>query len=345
MKRRAIYYFVASLGLASSCWIYLSLEPNHHFQGSELPVLSTPNIQPISSSPQPDQPDVTKSVQLEPIATAATTVANAVTGNDKQEDKHVSFNVLILGTDAIGNEDSRSDVIIVAHVMPNEKKVAIVSIPRDSRVAVDNVGYTKINHAHIVGELRGGNKEGTQLVLQTVSSFLNIPINYYIKTNFRGFINMIDEIGGIDIEIVEDIFLGESSILLHQGMQHIDGATTLSLVRERHSLQNGDFGRQFNQSQVLKEIAVKLLQPKQIPKLPKLLSLVKKDISDTNFSDGDLISLAWLLNGVKASDFNYIQIPGQSSLEMDPLVKSNVWYWIPDMNEVKKISQDYFQSE
>ncbi|MDR6553888.1 LCP family protein [Paenibacillus qinlingensis] len=342
MKRRAIYYFVASLGLASSCWIYLSFEPNHHFQGSELPVLSTPNYQAISSYPinQSNQPaqlnDDTKIVQSEP--TAATIKV------DKAE-KYSSFNVLILGTDAIGNEDSRSDVIIVAHVMPNEKKVAIVSIPRDSRVAVDNVGYTKINHAHIVGELHGGNKEGTQLVLQTVSSFLNIPINYYVKTNFRGFINMIDEIGGIDIEVMEDIYLGESSLLLHQGMQHIDGATTLSLVRERHSLQNGDFGRQFNQSQVLKEIAVKLLQPKQLPKLPKLLSLVKKDISDTNFSDGDLLSLAWLLNGVKASDFSYIQIPGHSSLEMDPLVKNNVWYWIPDMDEVKKITQDYFQRE
>ncbi|MGG1514125.1 LCP family protein [Paenibacillus oryzisoli] len=339
MRRKTICYFIASLGLAGSCWIYLSFEPNRHFQGSELPILSTPNVQSTSLN-QSNQPDA--NIVVDP---ASTSTGIQEKQEEKQQEKHASFNVLILGTDAIGDEDSRSDVIIVAHVMPNEKKVAIVSIPRDSRVLVESVGYTKINHAHIVGELRGGNKEGTQLVLQTVSTFLNIPINYYIKTNFKGFINIIDEIGGIDIEIPEDIYLGESSLLLHQGTQHIDGLTTLSLVRERHSLQDGDFGRQIHQSQVLKEVAVKLLQPNQLPKLPKLLTLAKKDISDTNFSDGDLISLAWLLKGVKTSDFSYIQIPGQSSLEMDPLVKSTVWYWIPDMLKVKEISEEFLQSE
>lgn len=94
---------------------------------------------------------------------------------------------------------------MVVHVMPEQRKVNIVSVPRDTRVYVQNVGYTKINHAHIVGESKGGNEQGTLTLIQAVSDFMNIPIHHYIKTNFSGVRDFIDSIGGIDMVIDQDV--------------------------------------------------------------------------------------------------------------------------------------------
>lgn len=315
-------------------YVYSSLNPAHHFGGQVLPVLVVPQ-----ASAQLIDKDMNKDIDKvidkdsKPISTINPLV--------KKDD---SFNVLILGTDAREDENARSDVMMVAHVNPSQKVSNVISIPRDSRVHVDGVGLTKINHAHIVGELRGGNKAGTQLALQAVSDFLNIPIHYYIKTDFRGFQSFIDTIGGVDIDIRQDMFVGNYQIALKQGMQHIDGKLALLLVRERFSLPGGDFDRQKQQSDLLKSVAVKLLQPDRIPEVAYTLAKVRNDILDTNFSDSDLISLAWAFKGIKDESFTYLQIPGSSEYDFDPLVGSQLWYWIPDMVAVKEMIEKYFNS-
>ncbi|KRF35886.1 LCP family protein [Paenibacillus sp. Soil787] len=310
--RRWVVYTASSLlvgfvGIGG--FLYWKYEPNHHFQQLEVPVLSKPAVSTNVPTPPAEQPKTIK-----------------------------AFNVLVLGTDARGDENSRSDVIMVLHILPSERKVNIVSIPRDSRVKIDGVGYTKINHAHILGEMKGGNEEGTQVALQTVSNFLDVPINYYIKTNFKGFEDFIDTIGGVNVEVKNDIYLFHSKTTLAKGMQHIDGKLALSLARERYAFPDGDFGRQSEQSQILKNVAQEILKPEHIGEIANLLTKVKKDIIDTNFQDNDIISLAWLFKGMTSEDFTTKQIPGHSGYDMDPLVQLRLYYWIPDLDKVKEIS-------
>ncbi|OCT11023.1 LytR family transcriptional regulator [Paenibacillus pectinilyticus] len=326
MRRWVVYtagfLFVGIIGIGGT--IYWKYEPSHHFQQVTLPVLSKPAVSTettttIAARKEESEPTVQPSTQ------APTKVVKA-------------FNVLLLGIDARGDEDSRSDVIMVLHIMPDLRKVNIISIPRDSRVQVEGVGYTKINHAHLVGEMKGGNEKGTQEALQTVSDFLDVPINYYMKTNFKGFEDFIDTIGGVNVEVKNDIYLLHSQTTLPKGMQHIDGKLALSLARERYAFPDGDFGRQTEQSQILKNVAQEVLRPEHIGEIASLLTKVKKDIVDTNFQDSDIISLAWLFKGMTSEDFTTMQIPGHSGYELDPLTQLRLYFWIPDLDKVKEIS-------
>ncbi|MFD0697817.1 LCP family protein [Paenibacillus sp. GCM10027628] len=331
MKRWIVYTagaVIAGMVLIGG-YYYWSLEPKRHFEQNVTPVLVTPNSDTV---PIPTLPVST----VDPSPTPSEQV-------DSERKNMKSFNVLILGIDARADEDSRTDVIMVVHVVPSEKKANIISLPRDTRVNISGVGYTKINHAHILGEAKNGNHGGTEESLQVVSNFLDVPINYYMKTNFVGFENFIDTIGGVDVLVENDIHLRHSDKDLLHGMQHIDGNIALSLVRERWAFPEGDFGRQKEQSKILKSVAKELLAPDHFVKTVSLLPNFRKDIVDTNFTDSDLLSLIRMFQGMSEDDFQYVQIPGQSGYAMDPLVNLRLYYWFPDTDKVKSLSNQYLK--
>ncbi|MDQ0873190.1 LCP family protein required for cell wall assembly [Paenibacillus sp. V4I3] len=336
MKRWGVYTagftFFAFVGLGG--FLYWKYEPNRHFQQMDVPVLS----QPVGTVIVETETPVTPVHALEKAPEKAQSAP-------EQTKSIKTFNLLILGIDAREDESSRSDVMMVMHIVPSERKVNILTIPRDTRVNIEGVGYTKINHAHIIGESKGGNEEGTKMALQTVSNFLDVPINYYMKTNFKGFESFIDTVGGVDVEIANDIYLFHAKKTLTKGIQHIDGKLALSLARERYAFADGDFGRQSEQSQILKNVAQELLKPEHIGDIANLLMKVKKDILDTNFKDEDLISMAWLFKGLKADDFRTGQIPGHSETLMDPLVKMPLYYWIPDTVMVRELSETFLKDK
>jgi polyisoprenyl-teichoic acid--peptidoglycan teichoic acid transferase len=325
-------------------WGYWRLNPGNHFKQMDHPVLAQPNNRTeteatgTTSTPGttpkqiPDQiPDQT------PTPTPPTIQMDPST-----------FNVLILGIDARAEESSRTDIIMVAHVDPKAKTVNMVSIPRDTRVYLPGIGNTKINHAHFVGNEKGGNNAGTQASIQAVSDLLGVPINYYFKTNFEGFVHFVDSIGGVGVDLPKEVkldqpLMGRSIITLPAGKQTLDGALTLDFVRERYSLPNGDFDRQSDQLMVLKLIAEKVTQFSYLPKLPSLLIQVKRDVIDTNFKDSDLISLAWLFKDLKGDQVQYFQLPGHSDYAFDPLVKLRLYYWVPDAADVQNITNNYLK--
>ncbi|GGA33379.1 LCP family protein [Paenibacillus physcomitrellae] len=254
------------------------------------------------------------------------------------------FNLLLLGIDARESEDSRTDVMMLAHVNLDQHQVNLISIPRDTRVNLKGVGYTKINHAHVVGELKGGNHAGTLASLQAVSNLCGCTINYYMKTNFAGFVHFIDSIGGLDVTLDKPVKLTYAHRTLPEGSQHLNGDLTLKLVQERHSLSSGDLNRQQNQALVLKAMIQTLLQPDNLVRIPGLLSQVRKDILDTNLSDSDIISLSLLAKDLQSEDIQYDQVPGHSGKANDPLVGKELDYWIPDLeawdNLAKKLLED-----
>ncbi|MEK4993411.1 MULTISPECIES: LCP family protein [Paenibacillus] len=344
MRRVGRYSLIVILVVVvvGGIWIGGILNPEHRFNKAILNPLTIPSSNVVTDNETMVQSLSTPAPQAQTDELTLTTSTQTPTAVTSPTDKKSSsFNVVLIGTDTWGGESSRADTIMVAHVMPDQRKVNIVSVPRDTRVYVQNVGYTKINHAHIVGETKGGNQQGTLTLIQAVSDFMNIPIHYYIKTNFSGVRDFIDSIGGIDMLIDQDVTI-TPEITIKKGEQHLDGAHTLYLARERYSTPEGDFSRQREQFNIVRAVAKKLLSPEHIPDLAGLLLREKKDIIDTSFSDSDLMSLAWLFKGMDSADFAYEQIPGHNSSALDPLVRTKVYYWSANPEEVKSLTERLF---
>ncbi|MGG6309529.1 LCP family protein [Paenibacillus macerans] len=312
---------------------YLKYEPSRHFRGTDIPVLA---------QPEPAREDAAASAGLTPDSStdgpaavpAAGTAGEAAAGPQQKEVRgaHGSFNLLLLATDARAEEASRTDVLMLVHVNPEQNAVNLVSIPRDTRVHLPGIGLTKINHAHAMGEITGkGGHAGTEAAIQAVSNLCRCTINYYAKTDFEGFEHFVDTIGGLDVELDAPVKLTYYHKTLPAGKQHWNGTTTLQFVRERKSLADGDSARQQNQAFVIKSIARKMLVPDNLTRLPALIEQVKEDILDTNLSDADMISLAWMVRGIDPEEMGYVQFPGSSGTAFDPLVKADLYYWLPDM--------------
>ena len=134
------------------------------------------------------------------------------------------INVLLLGSDARGDEASRTDSMILISADTKTKHVSMISIPRDTRVNLPGIGLTKITHANAMGELSGGVHEGTMASVQAVNNLLGVTINDYAKINFEGFKTIVDAVGGIDVTLPKAV--GD----IKEGNQHLNGVMALQLA-------------------------------------------------------------------------------------------------------------------
>lgn len=345
MKRKWIIAATAAgLLVATAFLLKHQLSADYRFEQNSLPVLAVP--QPQTVDPQTDGA-ISSFSSPAPTINAGDIDTQWIENNRNiqapEADAPISsgFNLLLLGIDRRGNESSRTDSIMLAHVNVKDRKLSIVSLPRDTRINVPGVGMTKINHVHALEESKKGNEEATKSVIQAVSNFFQVPIHYFAKTDFNGFVNIIDTIGGIEVNV--PVALNVDGVKLSPGEQVVNGKTALALARERYSLPNGDFDRQVDQVMILRSAAERVLTPDSLPKLPSLLDQVRKSIVDTNLSNADLLSLGLAFKGVSAGDVQHVQIKGSSLWAMDPLVGMKLWYWAADTADVSRIAQTYFQ--
>ncbi|WP_054943023.1 LCP family protein [Paenibacillus ihuae] len=199
-------------------------------------------------------------------------------------------NILLMGVDARGvkkGEVPRSDTMLVASLDPVKKKFYVFSILRDTYVDIPGYDKERINTAIT---------HGPNTAMQTVSDLLGIPIQYYVYTDFQGFIKLVDAVGGIDYEVEKDMVYKtiadgpEYDIDLKQGFQHLDGNMALQYVRFRHDA-TSDFTRTERQRGFLKAVADKVISTTSLLKLPNILKQVTPYI-DTNLSIDDMWKLA-----------------------------------------------------
>ncbi len=207
---------------------------------------------------------------------------------DKVNVNRNTFNVLVSGTDTRTDEidtPSRSDVIMVATINPKENKVLFTSLPRDTYYPLTCTGeYDKLTHA---------SAKSMDCLVSTVEEILDININYYIKANFYTVINMIDAVGGIDVD-VDQAFYGqdendvENAYYFSPGVTHMDGSMALSYARERHSFSDGDYARAYHQQQVMNAFIQKvMLNP---TKISGLIS-ISTDSVRTNMTSSELMDI------------------------------------------------------
>ncbi len=208
----------------------------------------------------------------------------------------------------------RSDTIMVARLDPYKNAVSILSIPRDTRVAVPGHGRQKVNSANALG--------GPQLVMETLSDLLSIDIDHYVVLNLHGLEALVDELGGITVNVPKRMKYRDRSaglnIDLHPGTQTLKGEDAIGFVRFRHD-QLGDIGRVQRQEIFMKAVMEKAINPQSWPAIPRLLDLAGQ-YSDSDLSTAELASYVAFVKGVPKDNQVLMMLPGTFSDSGDWLV-------------------------
>lgn len=207
-------------------------------------------------------------------------------------------NILLIGADAAAGGVSRSDVIILAHISADRKRVDMIHFPRDYYVNVPGHGYTKMNHSYAYG--------GSPLLVHTIQGATGVKIDHVAKTDFEGYSRTIDTIGGIDVTVNESSPAKNGYPAYTKGqVVHMGGQEALFYVRERKALRQGDIGRGQRQMDVLVAIAAKVASPEKITnpvEMNRSLGAVASNLTtDRSFGVEQIASLAYSLRDVRST--------------------------------------------
>lgn len=229
------------------------------------------------------------------------------------------FNIFISGTDKEGpiNTFALSDVNMIVTINPVTHQVLLTSIPRDyfvDIIGMDNVsGKDKLTHSA---------KGGINTTLQTVENFMGIDFNYYAKFNFTSFMNVIDELGGITIDVPKYQVIGRNDgvfttkkghYTIKPGINTFNSKEALSFVRERKAFVDGDNVRGKNQMLMVKAIIKKCCSPSIITHMTGVFESLSSSF-ETNMSASDIKSLINMQIDTMASwDVQTFHLEGDSS--------------------------------
>lgn len=249
------------------------------------------------------------------------------------------FNVLISGSDTRGgfDENGRSDVIMVATVNPKTGTILLTSVPRDFYVTTacdagdgcQQGALDKITHTGI---------HGTNTTKRTVEQLLGIEINYTFKVGFDTVTDIVDAVGGIDVNVEPGYecnnFLNLPGFSVHEGVNHLNGEQALAYARERYAYSEGDRQRTKNQQQVLMGIVDKITSPAIVTNYASIMDSMSDTFSTTMSSQeiSDLIKYQlnknpkwkmeqYMVNGtgdtLMCAEFGnaaYVMVPDQSTV-------------------------------
>ncbi|HBV23124.1 MAG TPA: alpha/beta hydrolase [Jeotgalicoccus sp.] len=215
----------------------------------------------------------------------------------REEDANVedSFTVLILGTDEnesraekenLGGDDFRTDSMILATFDKNSDDVKLVNIPRDTLAYIETEGYfDKINHAHMYG--------GPSASMDSVEKLLNVPVDYYVRINMAGVVDIVDSVGGVEFDVPFDMNEpnqhDKGRVELEAGVQELDGEEALAVVRSRRV--DSDLGRGNRQMELVEAVLNKVKSSGGLSKIDDLIKVVA-DNTRHNFTSKDIRQLA-----------------------------------------------------
>ena len=199
-----------------------------------------------------------------------------------QEEQDEAFYMLIIGSDARGEgEPSRSDVIMLTRVDPSKGIVTLVSIPRDTMIYRDDGSIEKINAEY---------NYGPAATVRAVSEFAGVDIAHYVEVDFEGLEQVVDALGGVKVDIPNDIIAKNGGISFSAGEQVLNGEEALSYARNRYDVVGGDFGRAQAQRRIASAIVTQVLSSSPA-EMPTLISRLAECIS-TDLSVSDIIVYA-----------------------------------------------------
>ncbi len=221
------------------------------------------------------------------------------------------LNFVILGAQ---EDEGNTDTIILAHLDLDRRIATLVSIPRDTWVAIPHHGHQKINSAYGFG--------GPALSAKIVSELTGAHIDATLVVDPRGAKQLVDALGGLNVNVEEtmnyDDNYGDLHIHLKKGEQFLSGGQTLEYMRFRHDAES-DFGRMRRQQQVLHQIVKTIGEPQNWAKIPRIIELARKDVT-TPLSDAQLRALVELYRGVPPDNVRSFTLPGRATFVGDASV-------------------------
>lgn len=227
------------------------------------------------------------------------------------------INVLLLGIGGEGHDGPYlTDTIMIASFKPSTKQVALISVPRDLLVQVPGQGWQKVNAANALGEMIEPG-QGAKLASETISQTFDLPIHYYVRIDFNGFVQLIDDLDGIDVTVdhtLDDPFYpvkGKETattteryqhLYIEPGDHHFDGALALKYVRSRKArgIEGSDFARSDRQQKVILAVKDKVLRFSTLAnpyKVSGIMDTLSAHLS-TNFQVWELMALFGLAKDV-----------------------------------------------
>lgn len=199
-----------------------------------------------------------------------------------------SLNMLIIGTDAQGGERGRSDVMILAHISDDRKRVDLIHFPRDLWSTIPGKGAAKLNAAYAYG--------GAPLLVETIQPMLGVPIDHVALVNFDGFQQMTDALGGVTV-----------------GGRKMNGEEALAWVRERKALAQGDISRGQRQMEFTRAVILDALKPEVLmdpQALNRYLNAATGALTvDDSLSTGEMRKLAVELRNVRSNSVTTLTAP------------------------------------
>jgi polyisoprenyl-teichoic acid--peptidoglycan teichoic acid transferase len=242
------------------------------------------------------------------------------------------ISILMVGVDERKGDSGRTDSMIVITVNPKTQTTKLLSIPRDTRTKLINKSnpskdrFDKINAAYAYG--------GLEESIDTVENFINVPIDYYIKVNMQGFQDIVDAVGGIDVDNKYAFEL--DGVTLKTGPQHLTGIQALEYARMRHQDPKGDFGRQERQKEVISKIVQKGKSISVVTKYNTILKALENNIQ-TNLTLDDIIGIQSSYKAA-AKNMESLQVAGNG------VTLDKIWYYQVDDQERQSLSDQMRQS-
>ncbi len=242
-----------------------------------------------------------------------------IVGSDSRED-------LPEGFDNFGSfSGERTDVIMVAHVIPGEGG-QLLSLPRDLKVAIPGNGTNRINAAFVFG--------GPDLLVQTIQDNFKIPIHHYVEIDFGGFARVVDSLGGLTKTFDNPARDVKSGLNVEAGQQVMNGETALSYARSRsyqelingswQSVDGSDIGRTHRQQEVLLMMFDEATSPTSAFSLPSFATTFAEQITaDAGFTPSVMIDLGRAAMSLSSGEIEAITLPVKGSTE------SGVAYVVP----------------
>jgi len=225
---------------------------------------------------------------------------------EKKIHKTDEVNVLLLGSDSRGEEQARTDTIMIAHYNSKTHKVKLISLMRDMYVSIPDHGQQKLNAAYSIG--------GPDLLRETIKQNFGLDLQYYAIVDFKGFEKAVDLLvpNGIEVDIPYEMSYG-IGMTLAAGTQILHGNELLGYVRFRHD-RLSDFGRIQRQQEIISKIKDEAVSLNSVANLPKLLGILHTYV-DTNLETTTLLKIGKDLLTNKSGDIEALRIPEDDSFQ------------------------------
>lgn len=294
--------------------------------------------------PQPDIEDSQTETELpeEQVFTPPTDVevvtdVDPETGEEQEMEVEVPashkegfYNILVVGTD---DDGLRTDTILIARIDVNDHSVALLSVPRDTLIGA--TGNKKINSVY---GLNGKNTKGMEALKRTLASILGFEVDGYVLVDLDAFVELVDLVDGVDFFVPQRMYYIDPTqdlyIDLHAGMQHLDGAKAMQLVRFR-GYAAADIQRTKVQQDFLRALAKKCLSVTNLTKIGGLADI----FSDNVLTDLSVGNIAYFGQELLKCDFDKMYT---HTLEGEGLSIDGISVWALYLNKTLSVINEYF---